>query len=108
MQVFETKLILKSTYYDVEVEVPSTEILAMLRAVHQSKLMFHHAVIEMFLAHDYKVISVETTSTEVRDLLDIMGQDWVHSYKISAIRLVRKFTNCSLLDAKNAVEGYSA
>ena len=27
---------------------------------------------------------------------------------VAAIRLVRKFTNCSLLDAKNAVEGYSA
>lgn len=103
MQLFETKLMLKSNYYDVEVEVPSTEILAMLRAVHQSKLMFDHAVIEMFLAHDYKVISVETVSTEVREILDIIGTD----NKLSAIRLIRKISGCSLVDAKNAVEGYS-
>lgn len=103
MQLFETKLMLVSETWSVRVEVPSTNITDMLRAVFLSDQTSDYGTIHMFLDSDYVVDEKQCISSEVREILDIIGTD----NKITAIRLIRKISGCSLLDAKNAVEGYS-
>ncbi len=103
MQLFETKLMFVSKNRNVKVEVTSTNTVHMLKDVYLSNQASDYAMIQMFMDNDYVVVEEQCLSDEVRHTLNIIGTD----NKITAIRLIRHITKCSLLDAKNAVEGYS-
>lgn len=103
MNLFETKLMLTSANWGVSVEVTSTNTIDMLKAVYLSRQASDYATLHMFMDRDYVVLEEQRLSSDAREILDIIGTD----NKITAIRLIRKISGCSLLDAKNAVEGYS-
>lgn len=103
MKLFDTKMMFVSKNRSVKVEVTSTNTLDMLKDVYLSNQASDYAMIQMFMHKDYEVVEEQRLSDEIRHTLNIVGTD----NKITAIRLIRHLTKCSLLDAKNAVEGYS-
>jgi ribosomal protein L7/L12 len=105
MQLFATSLELHSNFYDVTTKVGSCDYRDVLRAVYNNFGLSPEAVIDLIISGNYQIVEKDIITQAIRDLFDIVGNDWVRDKKISAIRLVRKFTKYALLDAKNLIEG---
>ena len=107
MELFKNKLMLRVHNFGLRIEVESYTVGDMIRAL-RPHLTDSSILSVLMFEENWEITLEENVSGDLIYILDCIGKPWVATNKIQSIKLVRRVFDCSLREAKDAVEEYLA
>ena len=107
MELFKNKLMLRVHNFGLRIEVESYTVGDMIRALRPH--LTDSSILSVLTSEEnWEITLEENVSGDLTYILDCIGKPWVATNKIQSIKLVRRVFDCSLREAKDAVEEYLA